>query len=136
MDETYRVGVIGVGHVHVHNVANIFKAHPRVELVAVADTVPDVEELSEVAYTRKWNFNYLRDEVGIPNGYDDFREMLEKENLDIAICNSENSHHPDVVRVCAEFGTHVCVEKPMAACLEDAREMQNVAEASGIVPQS
>ena len=62
MEKKYRVGIIGVGHVHVHNVANIFKRHPRVELAAVADTKPDVEEKSQVAYTRKWNFDYLRDE--------------------------------------------------------------------------
>ena len=37
MTKTYRVGIIGVCHVHVHNVALLFKSHLRVELVAVAD---------------------------------------------------------------------------------------------------
>jgi len=132
MEKKYRVGIIGVGHVHVHNVANIFKKHPRIELVAVADTKPDVEERSQVAYTRNWNFEYLRDQVGIPNGYDDYLEMLDRENLDIVICNSENSRHPDIVRACARAGVHVCVEKPMAASLSDALEIVDAAEAGKI----
>lgn len=132
METTYRVGIIGVAHVHVHNVANIFKAHPRIELTSVADTVPDVPELSDVAYTRRWNYRYLRDEVGIPRGYDDYREMLAREELDLVVCNSENSHHPAVVRACADAGVHVCVEKPFAASLADAIEMAEAAESGSI----
>jgi len=132
MTKTYRVGIIGVCHVHVHNVALLFKSHPRVELVAVADTPPRVPELRHVPYSRNWNLKYLKKEVGIPVSYDDYRELLEKENLDIAICNSENFRHPHVVAACAENGVHVCVEKPMAASLSDARTMVRVAEAAGI----
>ncbi len=132
MSKKYRVGIIGVCHVHVHNVAMIFKRHPRVELVACADTTPLVLELSKAPYTRAWNRDYLVNQVGIPNAYDDYRQMLEKEKLDIAVCNSENSKHPEVVEACGAAGVHVCVEKPMAASLRDAMQMVRAAEASGI----
>ena len=131
MSKTYRVGIIGVCHVHVHNVALLFKSHPRVELVAVADTPPRVPELREAPYSRSWNLQYLKDEVGIPASYSDYRELLKKEDLDLVICNSENAQHPDVVAAAAEHGVHVCVEKPMAASLEDARTMVRTAEAAG-----
>ena len=122
MTRAYRVGIIGVCHVHVHNVANVFKSHPQVELVACADTKPAIEECSRVAYTRAWNLDYLRNTMGVPKLYDDHEQMLASEKLDIVICNSENSEHPAVVRACAAAGVNVCVEKPMAASLADARD--------------
>ncbi len=132
MSKKYRVGIIGVCHVHVHNVAAIFQNHPKVELIAVADTTPDTPEISESAYTRKWNLNYLVNDMGIPNVYDEYQEMLRKENLDIVICNSENAKHPEVVQACAETKTHVCVEKPMASSLADALEMDRFRRDAGI----
>lgn len=96
------------------------------------DTTPLVRELSKAPYTRAWNRDYLVNQVGIPNAYDDYRQMLEKENLDIAVCNSENSKHPEVVEACGAAGVHVCMEKPMAASLRDAMQMVRAAEASGI----
>jgi len=132
MQKKYRVGIIGICHVHVHNVAIIYKNHPQVELVAIADTQPLVPELAEAPYSRDWNMEYLTKEVGIPNVYDDYRIMLEKEQMDIVICNSENSYHPEIVEACAESGVHVCIEKPMAASLSDALQMKRVADTSDI----
>lgn len=132
MDKKYRVGIIGICHVHVHNVAIIYKQHPQVELVAVTDTAPLVPELGEAPYSRNWNLDYLTKKVGIPNTYDDFHVMLEKEQLDIVICNSENSYHPEIVEACAAAGVNVCIEKPMAASLSDALRMKRVADSSDI----
>ena len=131
MGKTYRVGIVGVGHVHVHNVALIYKRHPRVELVACADTPPAVPEIREAPYSRAWNLKYLVNDVGIPRRYDDYERMLEQERLDIVICNSENAQHPSVVEVCARHGAHVCVEKPMASGLSDALHMARTARAAG-----
>jgi predicted dehydrogenase len=70
--------------------------------------------------------------VGIPYAYSDYRQMLDNEKLDIVICNSENSKHPEVVAACGAAKAHVCVEKPMAANLEDALHMIRTAQESGI----
>ena len=117
---------------HVHNVATLFQRHPQVELIACADTVPAMEERSTAPYTRTWNQNYLVQQVGIPKAYEDYRQMLAQEQLDLVICNSENSQHADVVEACAEAGAHVCVEKPMAASFADAKRMQRAADKFGI----
>lgn len=132
MPRTYRVGIAGLCHVHVHNVATLFQRHPRVELVACADTTPLTPELSRAPYTRAFNRDYLVHQVGIPRAYDDYLQMLDREQLDLVICNSENSRHPEVVEACAAHHAHVCVEKPMAASLADARRMIRAAESAGI----
>jgi predicted dehydrogenase len=132
MPKQYRVGIAGLCHVHVHNVATLFKRHSQVELAACADTAPQIPELSRAPYTRAFNREYLVNKVGIPRVYEDYRQMLDEEKLDIVICNSENSKHPEVVEACAAHGAHVCVEKPIAASLEDARRMVRAAESAGI----
>lgn len=123
MTKKYRVGIIGFGHMHINNVAQIYAGHPQVEWVACADTVPLGPELRKAPYTREWNRDNVMAKVGIPTYYDVFYEMLVKESLDIVIVTCENAQHPEVVEACAAAGVHVCVEKPMAASLADALRM-------------
>ena len=130
MNKTYRIGVIGFGHMHVNHVAALYGQHPKAKLVACADTVPDQPELREGPYTRGWNLKHALKELGVPKAYDDYREMLRKENCDIVVCCSENARHPDVVEACAAAGTHVCVEKPMAMSLEHALRMVRACQAA------
>ena len=123
MSKTYRTGIIGFAHMHINYVAGYFANHPQVALVAGADTVPDAPELREAPYTRAWNVKHVAKEFGMARTYDDYHEMLEKEALDIVVCNSENVKHPEVVEACAAAGVSVCVEKPMAASLAHALRM-------------
>lgn len=131
MAKRYRVGIIGFGHMHINNVAQIYHSHPRIDLVACADTVPLTPELRSAPYTREWNKHNLVTKLGIPNVYDDYHEMLAQESLDIAIITCENAQHPAAVAACAAAGVHVCVEKPMAMCLADAMAMARVCRAAG-----
>ncbi|MFQ6130505.1 MAG: Gfo/Idh/MocA family protein [Armatimonadota bacterium] len=130
MSKAYRVGIIGFAHMHINNVAGLFAEHPQVELVACADTVPDVPELREAPYTRAWNLQHALETIGFPKAYDDYHEMLEKEQFDIVICCSENAKHPEVVEACAAAGVNVCVEKPMARSLADALRMVRACRAA------
>ena len=87
---------------HVNNVAALFAQHAQVDMVACADTVPTVPELRDAPYTRGWNMKNALNAIGIPKAYEDYREMLAKEALDIAICTTENARHPEVVAACAQ----------------------------------
>ena len=49
--KTYRVGIIGFGHMHINNVAALYAKHPQVEMAACADTVPVRPELRVAPYT-------------------------------------------------------------------------------------
>lgn len=131
MSRTYRVGVIGLAHMHINNVLGLFAKHPQVELVACADTVPDRPELRKGPYTRQWNLEHALRDLGVPKSYDDYAEMLAAERLDVVICCSENAKHPEVVSACAAAGVNVCVEKPMAGSLSDALAMARAVQAAG-----
>jgi len=131
MNNRYRVGIIGFAHPHVNHVAGLFAAHPQVDWVACADTRPLCPELRVVPYAREWNRENVMRQLRVPQCYEDYREMLDRERFDIVIVNCENSQHPDVVEACARVGAHVCVEKPMAATLPDALRMQRACESAG-----
>jgi len=126
----YRLGIIGFAHMHINNVAGLFAKHPQVEFVACADTMPDKPELREAAYTRTWNLKHALNEIGVPKAYDDYHEMLSKEQFDIIICCSENAKHPDIAEACAAAGVNVCVEKPMAMSLAHALRMVRACQAA------
>ena len=131
MAKKYRVGIIGFGHMHVNNVAQLYGAHPQVEWVACADTKPMKPELRVAPYTRQWNQQYLMEKLGIPKKYDCYHEMLEKETFDIMIVQTENALHAEVVEACAAKGVNVCVEKPMAVSLSDALRMVRAVQNAG-----
>ncbi len=129
--KTYRLGIIGFGHMHVNNVAALYAKHPQVVMAACADTVPATPELRTAPYTREWNKAHALTKLGVAKAYDDYKEMLAKEALDIVIVTSENARHADIVEACAAAGANVCIEKPLAPSLSDALRMARACEAAG-----
>jgi len=70
------------------------------------------------------NLNEFADEYQIPNRYGDYREMFEKEEIDLVSVCVPNFLHRDVVVAAAEAGKKAIIcEKPLATSMEDAREM-------------
>ena len=61
-----------------------------------------------------------------------YDELLEREDLDIVSCTTENARHAEVVEAAAARGLHVLVEKPMAASLAQAERMVAAASFAGV----
>ena len=105
----YRVGVIGCGRKGTSH-ARAYDLNPSTELVAAADT--DNE-----------NLELFCKRFGVP-GYSNYKEMLRKEKIDIAVPILPVSVNPDVVLGCVESGVKaIACEKPVAAVLSDADQM-------------
>lgn len=132
MPETYRLGVIGFAHMHVNGLIDHFAALPNVEWIACADTVPIVPSISEESSTRKANVKRAQERTGVPKVYDDYREMLQAEKLDIVIFCPENARHGEVAEAIAAAGCHMVTEKPMAASLSEALRMVRAAKAAEV----
>ena len=114
----YRVGVIGCGRKGGQH-ARAYALNPLTEVVALADT--DAENLELYC-------NYFN----VP-GYSNYKEMLEKEQIDIAAPILPVRPNPEVVVGCAEAGVKaILCEKPLAATLEDADRMVEACRSRGI----
>ena len=132
MAKTYRVGVIGVAHMHVNELERRFAEMPNVEMAAIADTEPEMAEINVTsASSRAHTVQTALGDIGVKKQYKDWHELLEKEKLDIVINNSENNRHGEIVEACAAKGIHVMVEKPMAATLYEALRMVRAARRYG-----
>jgi len=112
---TQRIGVIGVGQIGKHHLDNYSKIDSA-EVVAVAD-------LNETEAQRVAELH------NIPHVYTDFRQMLERDDIDaVDVCLHNNFHMPMTVAA-LEAGKHVFCEKPMAGAFCDAEKMLQTARA-------
>ena len=118
---TYRaaaIGHTGAGNFG-HGLHTPYNNIENVEFIAVSD--PDEEGREKAAA-----------EAGALRSYADYRDMLDKEDLDIvSVCPRWTVEHVDMVTACIEAGCHVYSEKPMTATLADGDIIVSAAKANG-----
>jgi predicted dehydrogenase len=111
-----RIGFAGLIHGHVWGLIDRFAEVPGVQLAAVADPTPLIEKAQARFVT----------------GYSDWREMLDKEQLDGLVVTSDNLESSKIVIEALGRGIPCMKEKPMAASAEDAQKMLEAWENSGV----
>lgn len=119
MPETYRVGIAGLIHDHVWGMLRWWKELEGAELVAAADVNASLRERIQSQYD-------------VPHAYEDYREMFDREALDIVLVCLDNAGTADVVEEAARHGIHVMSEKPMSATLAQADRMLAACRAAGV----
>jgi predicted dehydrogenase len=103
--------------------AGAYRAVKEVELVAVCDLNP--EKLEKCG--RRW---------GIRSLYQDYREMLRKERLDILSICTWNSTHLEIAKEAVEQGVKaIFCEKPIAESLRKADEMIQICRERNVLLQ-
>lgn len=113
----YKFALIGCGRIsykHIDAIKNINEA----ELVAVCDIIP--EKAKKYA-----------SELNIPF-YTDYKEMLQKENIDVVNILTPSGMHWDIAIDIMNMGKHVVVEKPMALKIRMADMMIEAADKNGV----
>ncbi len=115
MAKTLKVGIIGVGGIARGAHIPGYKALDNVALVAGADIDAKARKAA-------------REECGIPNVYDTYEEMLEKQpDLDLVSVCTGNRMHKDPTIAALKAGCHVLVEKPIAMNAQDGQAMVDAA---------
>jgi predicted dehydrogenase len=112
-----RIGIIGTGQIGTHHL-DIYSKMPDVEVVAACD-------IDEPKLHRK------ADQFHIPYLYLNFRELLQRDDIEsVDVCLHNNLHAP-VTIAALEAGKHVYCEKPMAGSYTDAAAMAETAKRVG-----
>ena len=130
-NDKLRIGFIGPGGrgfgAHVKSLCTLHGTGRKIELVGVAEVYEDQRD--KVA-------DHIQKETGYePGKYVDYREMLEKENLDaVCIGTPDHWHHRQTIDA-LDAGLHVYCEKPMTKSVEEAFDVEAKWKASGQVMQ-
>ena len=129
--EKIRIGFIGPGgrgfNAHVKTLTKLAKEGQPIELVAVCDVYS--RNMDQAAKHIEKNLKKA------PAKYVDYREMLEKEDLDaVCIGTPDHWHHLQTIDSLKK-GLHVYCEKPMTKTVEEAVDVYRTWKKSGKVMQ-
>ena len=115
----FRVGCVGNGGMGTAHLSAYTKDE-RVEIAALCDVVPAKMEKAKAKF-----------ELGDIPCYTDYREMIDKEGLDIVDICTPNCFHSPIAVYAMEHGCHVFCEKPDAMDVEGVLAMKEASEKSG-----
>lgn len=122
----FNVAVIGCGRISYKGIEAIVNNKETMKLIATCDPVEEKAIAKKDEYLEKLG---AKEEV---NTYKDYKEMLEKEKIDIAYIATESGYHPEIAMDCMNKGIHVIVEKPMALSMKDANAMIECAKNNNV----
>ena len=113
-----RMGLIGCGGISQIAHLPALKKADNVELVAVSDVARDLAEMAARRYY-------------VPEVYGDFREMLEKSEIDAVLVATHHAFHAEISIECMRAGKHVLCEKPLAMSVEECERIVEASEETG-----
>jgi predicted dehydrogenase len=123
MNDVVRVAVVGGGLIaQAVHLPNVVALPERFALAAIADPSAKVREALGALYAPA-------------RPYEDWRTMVEREELDAVIVCSPRSTHAAVIAAALDRGLHVFVEKPLCIAVEDADAICARAASAGRVVQ-
>ena len=115
-----RLAIVGLDHDHVWGLLGIIADEPDAELVAIADSHPELIEKAKAKAPAGVKF------------FSGYLPMLDEVKPQAVIVTTANNRHLEILSACARRKIHFFTEKPMAASGADAREMERLAREAGI----
>jgi len=111
------VCVVGLNHDHIANILNAY-TKGQVNIIGIAES-------NKALWAKFGKRAKLPEDIF----FEDTKTMLAKvKKPDAVLGYNEVSKHVDIVRICAPLGLPVMVEKPLAATLDQAKEMEALAK--------
>ena len=112
-----RVGVVGIGFIGAVHIEQLRRLG-NVDVVALVSVLNPQEKA---------------DALSVPKGYSDYKEMIDKENLDcVHICTRNNSHYR-IADYALDKGVHLVCEKPLTLTSLEAEKLVKKAKEKGLV---
>ncbi len=145
--ERMTMAMIGFGTI-AHSSCINFLGDDRVQMVAVADPVSDLPNYGykgelrggRLVGQRKIEEYYAQNKTsGTYRGcrvYEDFREMLDREDVDAVYIATPDHWHCAVAVIAARKGKHIYGQKPLALTVAEGRRIADIVRATGITWQT
>ena len=114
-----KVGIIGAGRIGQVHAKSITYHIPQAEIVAISDIF--VDGAKKVA-----------EELGIPNYYQDYHEILNNPEIDAVLICSSTDTHADIACEAAEAGKHIFCEKPVDLTVAKIKKVIAAVDKAGV----
>ena len=118
MKKTLNIALIGTGFIGKQHLEAIRRI-PYTNIVAIADC--NEEGLKRTA-----------EAFGIEKTYTDYREMLEKEDIDVVHNCTPSAMHYEINKEVIKSGHHIYSEKPLTLTSEESGELVALAKEYGL----
>ena len=125
-----KFALIGCGRISTNHINAILDNFEDAELISVCDLIKDRAKQKADEY-----LNYAKERsvsVIRPKVFIDYREMLQKEDINLCVICTESGYHAKIALNCLTQKKHILVEKPMAMSLLDADMMIREAEKNNV----
>ncbi len=120
----YKIAIIGCGRIS-HKIAEgLAENKDKAVLAALSDIIAD--KMTEKTYNEKSGLNLS------VNKYTNYKEMIQKENIDVVIISTESGYHEEIGLYCLENNINVIIEKPLAMSIEGAQRLVDKAKEKGL----
>ena len=114
-----KVGIIGAGRIGQVHAKSITYHIPQAEIIAISDIyVEGAKKLAE--------------ELGIPNYYQDYHEILNNPEIDAVLVCSSTDTHADITVEAAKAGKHIFCEKPVDLTVDKIKAVIAAVEEAGV----
>ena len=117
---TVKIGIVGIGAISGIYLDNITTRFKEMEIVGVCDLVRERAEKAVEKY-------------GVPHLYETMYDLFADESIDIVLNLTRPYEHFDVSKAALEAGKHVYSEKPLAASLEEGKQLVALAGEKGLL---
>lgn len=117
-----KLGIAGAGMIVISGLLEFAHEIEGMELVGICATKRSEEKLKKLCA-----------EYHIANSYTDYEEMLKNEDIDTIYVAVNNHLHYDFSKLAIEYGKHVICEKPFTVKVEELKELQELADAKGVM---
>ena len=117
--EKINVGIIGAGRIGQVHAKSITYHIPQAKIVAISDIY--VEGAKKVA-----------EELGIPNYYEDYHEILNNPEINAVLICSSTDTHADIAVEAAKAGKNIFCEKPVDLTVAKIKKVIEAVDEAGV----
>lgn len=112
-----KIGFVGAG---IHAKANIYASLQLLDVPIQSISTRHLESAEKAAKEFQAN-----------NAYDNYKEMLAKEEFDAVFVVTDKDTQAEITKACLRSGTNVFVEKPLGMDEKEAREVADISRETG-----
>ena len=116
--EKINVGIIGAGRIGQVHAKSITYHIPQAEIVAISDIYDGAKKVAE--------------ELGIPNYYEDYHEILNNPEINAVLICSSTDTHADIAVEAAKAGKNIFCEKPVDLTVAKIKEVIEAVDEAGV----